>query len=135
MYRKKLLGLFFEEGEYGAVDILPGEGGARVRERARHAPRLQQISQARLCLLQRFKLRNSVVDLDPHPDPDSHHFGNLYPHPDPHPHQIKIMIRIRIRRRIKEISWTRNRILIRTNLQMTTQNVWNMSLFEHFIKV
>jgi hypothetical protein len=31
--------------------------------------------------------------------------------------------------RIKTISW------IRINLQMTSQNVWNMSLFEHFFKV
>ncbi len=33
--------------------------------------------------------------------------------------------------RIKEISWIRNRI----NLQMKNQNVWNMSLFEHFFKI
>ncbi len=33
----------------------------------------------------------SVVDPDPHLDPDPHHFGNLDPHPDPH--QIKIRIR------------------------------------------
>jgi hypothetical protein len=47
--------------------------------------------------------------------------------PDPHPdlHQIKIRIRIRI----KVISWFR----IRISLQMTSQNVWNMSLFEHFL--
>ncbi len=57
---------------------------------------------------------------------DPHHFGNL----DPHPHQIKIQIRIRI----KAISWIRNRIRIRINLQMTSQNVRNMSLFEHFFK-
>jgi hypothetical protein len=63
---------------------------------------------------------------------DPHHFGNLDPHPDPHPHQKKIMIRIRIRIRIKVISWIRNRILICINLQMTSQNVWNMSRFEHF---
>jgi hypothetical protein len=50
---------------------------------------------------------------------DPHHFGNLDPHPDPHPHQIKIRIRIRI----KEISWIRNRIQIRINLQMKSQNV------------
>jgi hypothetical protein len=48
---------------------------------------------------------------------DLHHFGN---HPDPHPHQIKIRIRIRIK--------------ISINLQMTSQTVWNMSLFEHFFK-
>jgi hypothetical protein len=33
------------------------------------------------------------------------------------------------RLRIKVISW------IRINLQMTSQNVWNMSLFKHFLKV
>jgi hypothetical protein len=42
------------------------------------------------------------------------------------PHYITIRIRIHIRIRIK--SWIR----IRINLQMTSQNVWNMSLFEHF---
>jgi hypothetical protein len=47
-------------------------------------------------------------------------FGNLVPHP----HEIKIKIRIRI----KVLSWIQNRI----NLQMTSQNVWNMRLFEHF---
>jgi hypothetical protein len=47
---------------------------------------------------------------------DPHHFGNLDLHPDPRPHQIKIKIRIRI------------------NLQMTSQNVLDMSLFEHFFK-
>ncbi len=36
--------------------------------------------------------RSSVVDLDPHPDPDPHHFGYLNPHPDQHPHHIKILI-------------------------------------------
>jgi hypothetical protein len=51
------------------------------------------------------------VDPGPHPDHDPHHFGNLDPHPDPHQHQIKIRIRI--------------------NLQMTSQTVWNMNLFEH----
>jgi hypothetical protein len=62
-------------------------------------------------------LKGSVVNLDPH------HFGadNL----DPHPHQIKNRIRIRI----KMISWIRNRI--RINFQMTSQNVWNISLFKH----
>jgi hypothetical protein len=59
----------------------------------------------------------SVVDPDPHPDPNPHNFGNL----DPYPYQIKIPIRIKL------ISWIRNRI--RFNLQMTCQNVWNMSLF------
>jgi hypothetical protein len=32
------------------------------------------------------------------------------------------------------ISWIRNRIRIRINLQMTSQNVWTMSLFEQFFK-
>ncbi len=59
---------------------------------------------------------NSVVDL--------HHFWS----PDPDPHQIKIRIRIRIR--IEVIICIR----IRINLQTTSQNVWNMSLFEHFFK-
>jgi hypothetical protein len=68
------------------------------------------------------------VDLDPHPDPDPHHVGNLDPHPDPYPHQVKI----RIRMRIKVIRWIRTRI--RINLHMPSQNVWNMSLFEHFFK-
>ncbi len=54
---------------------------------------------------------------------DPHHFGNLNLHPDQHPHQIKIRIRINL------ISWVRNRIRIRINLQITSQNVWNMSLF------
>jgi hypothetical protein len=48
--------------------------------------------------------------------------------PRPHPHQIKIRIRIRI----NVISWIWNRI--RINSQMTSQNVWNMSLFGHFFK-
>ncbi len=67
-----------------------------------------------------------------------HHFGNL----DLHPHQIKIRpwIRIWIRLwiciwiRIKVRCWIRNRIRIRINLQKTSQNVWNMSLFEHLFK-
>ncbi len=73
---------------------------------------------------------HSVVD----PDPririrmDPHHFGNLDPHPGPHPHYSKIAIRIHI----KVISWIRNPI--RINLQMTRQNVWNMSLFELFFR-
>jgi hypothetical protein len=57
-----------------------------------------------VCHGQEIHLKSSVVD------PDLHHFGNL------DPHQIKIRIRIRI------------------NLQMTSQNVWNISLFEHFLK-
>jgi hypothetical protein len=56
-------------------------------------------------------------------DPDQHHFGNLDPHshqnknpdPDPHQHQSDYC------------SWIRNRI--RINLQMTSQNVRNMSLY------
>ncbi len=44
--------------------------------------------------------------------------------PDPDPHQLKIRIRIRI----KGLSWTR------ISLQMTSQNVWNRSLFEHFFQ-
>ncbi len=43
--------------------------------------------------------------------------------------RIKLKVRIRIRIRIKVIS--RIRIRIRTNLQMTSQNIWNMRLFEH----
>jgi hypothetical protein len=58
---------------------------------------------------------------------DPLHFGNLGPHPDPHPNQLKIRIRIWIR--IKVISWLWNPIRIRI---MTSQNVWNMGLFEHF---
>ncbi len=54
---------------------------------------------------------HNVVD----PDPDS----------DSHPHQMKKQDPIR---------WIRNRIRIRINLQMTSQNVWNMGLFEHFSK-
>jgi hypothetical protein len=46
---------------------------------------------------------------------DPHHFGDL------DQHKIKIWIRIRI----KVISWIR----IRVSLQMTSQNVWNKSLF------
>jgi hypothetical protein len=47
---------------------------------------------------------------------------------DPHPHQIKIRIWICI----KEISWIQ--IRIRINLQMTSQNVRNMSLFKCLFK-
>jgi hypothetical protein len=54
-------------------------------------------------------------------DPDPHHFGNLNPHPDTHPHQKETRIRIEV------ISWIRK--WIRINLQMTSQNAWNMSLF------
>jgi hypothetical protein len=70
---------------------------------------------------------DSVLDPEQHPDPDPHHFGNLDQHPDPHPHQIKIRIRIRIP--IKVISWIRNRIRMRINLSISSQNVWYMSLF------
>ncbi len=42
---------------------------------------------------------------------------------------IRIKLKGRIRIRIKI------RIQIRINLKMTIQNVWNMSLFEHFAKV
>ncbi len=44
---------------------------------------------------------------------------------------IHIKLKGRIRIRIKVISWIR----IRISLQMASQNVWNMSLFEHFFKV
>ncbi len=47
--------------------------------------------------------------------------------------RIKLKVRILIRIRIKMISWIRIRICI--NFQMTSQNVWSMSLFEHFFKV
>jgi hypothetical protein len=47
-------------------------------------------------------------------DPDPHHFDNLDLHPDPH--RIKIWIRICI------------------NVQMTSQNVLNMSLFKCLFK-
>jgi hypothetical protein len=52
---------------------------------------------------------------------DPHHFGNQDPLPDPD--QIKIRLRIKVLSRI------RNRIRIRINLQMTSQNVWSLSLF------
>ncbi len=74
----------------------------------------------------RIEFLGSVVD--PHEsavfwDPGS----GSYKNPDVHPRQIKFRIRIRI----KVIRWIR----IRVNLQMTSQNVWNMSLFEHFSRV
>ncbi len=47
--------------------------------------------------------------------------------------RIKLKGRIRIQIRIKVISWTR--ILIRINLQMASQNVWNVSLFQNFFEV
>ncbi len=55
--------------------------------------------------------------------------------------RIKLKGRIRIRIRINVISWIRVRIIviswirISINLEMTSQNVWKMSLFEHFFKV
>ncbi len=61
-----------------------------------------------------FNSEGSIVD------PDPHHFGN----PDPYPQKNRIP-----RIRIKLISWIRNRIRIRINLQITSQNVWNMRLF------
>ncbi len=42
---------------------------------------------------------------------------------------VKAVLRIRIHIKLK------GRIRIRINFQMTSQNVWNMSLFEHFLKV
>jgi hypothetical protein len=45
--------------------------------------------------------------------------------------RLKVMSWIRIRSRIQVRSWIRSRI----KLQMTCQNKWNMSLFEHFFKV
>ncbi len=45
--------------------------------------------------------------------------------------RIRIVLKGRIRIRIKVISWIR----IRINLQMTSKNVWKMSLFVHFLKV
>ena len=45
--------------------------------------------------------------------------------------RIKVISWIRIS--IKVISWIR--IRIRTNLQMTSRNVWNMILFEDFFEV
>jgi hypothetical protein len=45
--------------------------------------------------------------------------------------RIRIKLKGRIRIRIKVLSWTR----IRIYLQMTSQYVWNMGLFEHFFKV
>ena len=47
--------------------------------------------------------------------------------------RIRIKLKGRIRIRIKVISWIR--IRIRFTLQMTSQNAWNMSLFEHFFKL
>ncbi len=44
------------------------------------------------------------------------------------------MLRIRIRKDPHQIE-RQVRIRIRINLQITSQNVWNMSLFEHFFKV
>ncbi len=49
--------------------------------------------------------------------------------------RIKLKGRIWIRIRIKVISWIQIRIRIRINLQMTSQNVCSVSLFENFLKV
>jgi hypothetical protein len=50
--------------------------------------------------------------------------------------RIKLKVRIWIRIRIKVVSWIRIKVIgwirIRINLQMTSRNVRNMSLFEHF---
>jgi hypothetical protein len=54
---------------------------------------------------------------------DPHHFCNL----DPHPHQIK--------KQDSDPHQSDSWIRIRINFQMTSQNVRNMSLFEHFFKV
>jgi hypothetical protein len=45
--------------------------------------------------------------------------------------RIRIKMKGRIRLCIKKISWIR----IRINMQTPSQNVWNMSLFEHFFRV
>jgi hypothetical protein len=45
--------------------------------------------------------------------------------------RIRIKLKGRICIRIKVIIWIR----IHIKLQMTSQNVWNMSLFEYFFKV
>ncbi len=79
----------------------------------------------------------SVVDPDPHRSasfwvPGSATASNK--NPDLDPHHIKIRIRIRIQILIKLTSWIRNQIWIRINLQMTSQNVWNISPFEHFFR-
>jgi hypothetical protein len=61
--------------------------------------------------------RDSVVDLDP----DLHHFGHLDPHPDPH--QIIFRIRIEIYKLDPEPE--PHQFI----LQMSSQSVWNVSLF------
>jgi hypothetical protein len=43
--------------------------------------------------------------------------------------RINLITWIRIQIRIKVMSWIRNRILIFIDLQMTSQNILNMSLF------
>jgi hypothetical protein len=56
---------------------------------------------------------------------------------------IRIKLKGRIRIRIKVMSWSRIRVKviswiripIRINLQMTSQNEWKMSLFEHIFKI
>jgi hypothetical protein len=52
---------------------------------------------------------------------DPYHFGSLDPHPDPH--QIKIRILIRIRINIYKPDPDPH------HMQMSGQNVWNISLF------
>jgi hypothetical protein len=47
--------------------------------------------------------------------------------------RVRIKLKGRIRIRIKVISWIW--IRVRINLQMTSQSVWDKSLFEHFFKV
>jgi hypothetical protein len=80
-------------------------------------------------------LHSSSSVVDPHGSasfwrPDYTSASNK--NPDLHPDLQQIKIRIRFR--IKVISWIRNQIRIRNNLQLTSKNVWNMSLFEHFFK-
>jgi hypothetical protein len=76
---------------------------------------------------QPFNLAPSAPKPLPPPPPE---VPVLYSVVDPDPHQIKSRIQIRIRIRIKVICWIR----IRISLQMTSRNVGNMSLFEHFFK-
>jgi hypothetical protein len=49
--------------------------------------------------------------------------------------KLKVRIWIRIRILIKVISWIRIRIRISINLQITSLNISNICLFEHFFKV
>jgi hypothetical protein len=83
-----------------------------------------------------FRINNqliSVVDPNPHGSASFWYPGSASrsaSNKNPDPYQIKIRIRIRI----KVISSIRKQIRIRITLQMTSQNVWNVSLFEHFFK-